>query len=200
MSAALPGPPPLVAIGASLGGLHALSEILSRLPRLNCAIAIVQHRDRRAGADLRFVLQHVTPMPVLEAEDKMPIEPGHVYLAPADYHLLVDGRGFALSLDEPVLSSRPSIDVFFESVADTYGPRAVGVLLTGSSRDGASGLARIKRRGGTVVVQDPDTAEAPAMPRAALEETAVDARLELQAIADHIARACPADAGATEAT
>jgi two-component system chemotaxis response regulator CheB len=182
---------PLVAIGASLGGLQAVSEILRLLPAgVTCPIAIVQHRDPRSGPDLLFILQHASRLPVVEAEDKMPVAPGNVYLAPPDYHLLVDGDSFALSVDAPVYAARPSIDVFFESVADARGPRAIGVLLTGSNRDGARGLARIKAAGGKAFVQDPETAHAPEMPQAGLESTRVDGRLGLAGLAERLALAC----------
>ncbi len=169
-SAPEPGmPPAVVAMGGSAGSLEAVRVILSGLPAgLEAVVVIVQHRSRESEA-LAEVLQHASRLPVTEAEDKDPVEPGRVYLAPADYHLLVEPGHFALSTDEPVLFSRPSIDVLFESVADAYGPRALGVVLTGANRDGAQGLRRIVDRGGAALVQAPATAEAQTMPRAALE-------------------------------
>lgn len=127
-------------------------------------------------------------MPVNEVEDKDPIEPGHVYLAPANYHLLVDDDGhFSLSIDEPVRFSRPSIDVTFESVADVYGPRTVGVVLTGANEDGSRGLRRIADRGGLAIVQDPAMAESPLMPASALKAVPEALMLPLEGIADHLA-------------
>ncbi len=161
--------PVVVAMGGSAGALDALRTILAGLPPgLNAVVVIVQHRARESEA-LADVLQLSSRLPVTEAEDKDPVEPGHVYLAPADYHLLVEPGHFALSTDEPVLFSRPSIDVFFESVADAYGKHTLGVVLTGANRDGARGLRRIVDRGGAALVQAPATAEAQTMPRAALE-------------------------------
>ncbi len=160
--------PAVVAMGGSAGSLEAVRTILSGLPPdLETAIVVVQHRARASEA-LVDVVQGFSPLPVAEAEDKDPVEPGRVYLAPADYHLLLEPGHFALSLDEPVLYSRPSIDVLFESVADAYGARALGIVLTGANRDGARGLRRIVDRGGSALVQAPATAEAATMPTAAL--------------------------------
>ncbi|MEO6877265.1 MAG: chemotaxis protein CheB, partial [Gemmatimonadaceae bacterium] len=117
---------------------------------------------------LTSLLQDRTALCVCEVEDKAPIAPGNIYVAPADYHLLVEAGYFSLSTDDPVRFSRPSIDVTFQSAADTYGPRAVGVVLTGANADGATGLKRIFDRGGLAYVQLPATAESPTMPAAAL--------------------------------
>jgi two-component system chemotaxis response regulator CheB len=124
---------------------------------------------------------------VVEAEDKMALEAGIVYLAPADYHLLVEERGrLALSVDPPVRSARPSIDVLFETAADAYGAALLGVLLTGASADGADGLARVKALGGRAIVEDPSTAECRTMPAAGLAATAVDYVLPLRDIGSHV--------------
>jgi two-component system chemotaxis response regulator CheB len=160
----------VVVVGVSAGGLDALCQILQGLPEsFGFALILVQHRSRDSDA-LCDVLQNCGGMAVHEAVDKEAIEPGKVYLAPADYHLLVDDGHFALSLDAPEFYSRPSIDLTFESVADAYGSRAVGVVLTGANRDGARGLARLVARGGHALVQDPATAEVPVMPLAAQQE------------------------------
>jgi two-component system chemotaxis response regulator CheB len=174
----------LIAIGASWGGLRAVSEILSALPEdLDTAVVVAQHRRMdTADGGLAAVLGLRTKLTVRDADDKEPIEPGNVYLAPPDYHLLVDDRHFALSTDEPVRFARPSIDVLFESAAEAYGDRAIGVILTGSNDDGAAGLARIKARGGVAIVQDPDEAERHEMPRAAISATVADAILPLEEI------------------
>lgn len=173
--------PTLVVVGASLGGLAGLRVLLAGLPReWLVPIAVVQHRVRDADDLLALALQEACPLRVLEPRDKEPLREGHVYLAPGDYHLLVEGDHLALSTEAPVLHSRPSIDVLFESAAEARGPGVVGVVLGGASGDGARGAARIKARGGAVVVEDPDEAEAPAMPRAAL--ASADEVLPLAAI------------------
>jgi two-component system chemotaxis response regulator CheB len=158
----------MIAVGASWGGLKALRAIAHGLPaHFPVPITFVQHRGKESGA-LRELLQDCTSLIVCEVEDKQPIMGGYIYLAPADYHLLVDGDEFSLSIDEPVRYSRPSIDVFFESVADRFGREAAGVVLTGANEDGARGLQQIVACGGLAIVQDPRTAESPIMPRAAL--------------------------------
>ncbi len=181
--------PDIVAVGTSLGGLNALIALLHDLPQnLHAPVVIVQHRGTSPDRGLVELLQEHTRLTVQEAEDKQPIVGGAVYLAPADYHLMVEEPGvLALSTDAPVRSARPSIDVLFETVAEAYGPRALAVLLTGSSADGAAGLAAIKRRGGRAIVQDPATAEAPAMPAAGISATMVDYVLPLGSIAVHLA-------------
>jgi two-component system chemotaxis response regulator CheB len=118
----------------------------------------------------------------LEAEDKMPIAAGHVYLAPANYHLLVGKTEFSLSTEAPVMFARPSIDVLFESASAAFESKTLGVLLTGASAEGAQGAAKIRERGGTVLVQDPETAECPVMPRAAIAVDAASCILPLEAI------------------
>src|SRR5688572_23491160 len=159
---------PMIAVGASSGRRKALRALAHGLPTLlRVPITFVQHRSKESGA-LRELLQDCTSLIVCEVDDKQPIMGGYIYLAPPDYHLLVDGDVFSLSVDEPVRFSRPSIDVFFESVAERFGPEAVGVVLTGANEDGAEGLRQIAARGGLAVVQDPRTAESAIMPRAAL--------------------------------
>jgi len=175
--------PALVVVGCSLGGYNALKLILGGLPRdYPLPIAIVQHR----GVDsevLTSALQELTPLPVREADDKEPIVPGCVYVAPPDYHLLVEVGRFALSTDARVLSARPSIDMLFESAADAYLDRVIAVVLTGQSRDGAQGAARVKKRGGVVVVQEPSTAEARILPDSAIAASTPDRILPLEDIA-----------------
>lgn len=167
---------PIVVIGCSWGGLDALSTILDGVPDdLPAAVVVAQHRMHRPS-ELAALLGRHTSWPVCEADDKEPLSPRRVYLAPPGYHLLVDGDHFALSTEAPVRNSRPSVDVLFESVAETYGPRAIGVVLTGANDDGAEGLVELVRRGGHAIVQHPDTAERPAMPLAALA-TGVEAEV-----------------------
>ena len=173
----------LIVIGTSWGGLQAIEILLSGLPKdFPLAIAIAQHRQRNAGDLLCDLLQRHSVLPVLEVEDKVAIAPGHVYLAPADYHLLVEPGNFALSIEAPVLYSRPSIDLLFESAADAYTDRAIGVILTGANKDGSQGLATLKRRGGLAIVQEPSEAESSSMPTAAIAATQVDYILPLTKI------------------
>jgi two-component system, chemotaxis family, protein-glutamate methylesterase/glutaminase len=173
----------IIVIGASLGGLQALQTILASLPaKFLLPIVIVQHREAGTYEILQEILQRHSLLPVCDAEDQEAIKPGHVYLAPADYHLLLEPGYFTLSTGEPVNYARPAVDVLFESAADSYGEQAVGVILTGLNHDGARGLAAIKQRGGMAIVQDPATAEAPDMPKAALAATPVAKILALAAI------------------
>lgn len=179
----------LVVIGTSLGGLAALQVLLGRLdPRLALPVAVVQHRSSESDEALLTLLRTYCPLPVEEPEDKQPIEAGHIYLAPASYHLLVDGASFALTTDAPVCYARPSIDVLFESAAIAYCERLIGVVLTGASRDGAEGARSIKERGGLLVVQDPQTAENSVMPLAALNTATADEVLPLEEIASFLNR------------
>lgn len=169
----------LIVVGASWGGLHAVSELLAGLPEeLDAAVAVAQHRAV-GSLHLDTLLQNSTTRPVVEVADKVPIEPRHVYVAPPDYHVLVEPGLFSLSTEGHVMYARPSVDVLFETAADAYRERVVGIVLTGANADGAAGLARIKRAGGVAIVQDPGTAAARAMPAAALAATAADAVLPL---------------------
>jgi len=164
------GPKRVVVVGASWGGLHALTTIVRALPPAFAApMLIVQHRARDAAGLLAELLQDVTPLRVCEVEDKEPLRDAHVYVAPPDYHVLFDDRHFALSTEAAVRYSRPSIDVALASAADTYGARAIGVMLTGANEDGAAGLKRVVDRGGWAIVQTPATAEVRTMPEAALK-------------------------------
>jgi two-component system chemotaxis response regulator CheB len=178
----------LIAIGTSLGGLNALLSVVRQLPRdLPVALVVVQHRGVSQDTGLVDLLQQNTALTVVEAEDKMALKPGIVFVAPADYHLLVEDReSLALSTDAAVRSARPSIDVLFESAADAYGDALIAVLLTGASADGAAGLARVKQRGGRAIVQDPATAECATMPSAGIAATAVDYVLPLERIGEHL--------------
>lgn len=158
----------IVMVGTSWGGLAALRTLVGGLPEeFAMAVAIVQHRHKDSDHLLRMLLQEGSPLTVCEVEDKMPIEHGRIYVAPPDYHTLVEPGHFSLSTEAPVRYSRPSIDVAFGSAADSYNHRAVGVVLTGANADGAEGLRQISDRGGLALVQDPVTAESAAMPRAA---------------------------------
>ncbi len=199
--------PEIIVIGTSLGGLHALEVLLAGLPQnLPVPVAIVQHRHKDSDNSLCVFLQAQCALPIKEAEDKEAIVPGCIYLAPADYHLLVEAgdlredwqskhqagahHTFALSTEAPVLYARPSINVLFESAAEAYGKKVLGVILTGASNDGTQGLLKIKASGGLAVVQDPTTAASPTMPKAAIAAVAVDWILPLRDIAPFIVNLC----------
>ena len=159
----------IVVVGTSWGGLAALRQLITGLPgSFALPIVVVQHRHKESNHLLTSLLQDRTRLCVCDVEDKAPISAGNLYLAPADYHLLVGDGHFSLSTEEAVLFSRPSIDVTFTSVADAYGSHAVGIILTGANSDGADGLRRIFDRGGLAFVQRPETAESPIMPTAAI--------------------------------
>ncbi len=174
-----------IVIGASAGGLEALSQLLPGLPAtLGPCLLIVVHLPRERPSLLVEIFQRRCAVAVREAQDKEPLEPGTVYFAPPDYHMLVEkNHHIALSADEPVHYSRPSIDVLFESAADAYGERLLGIILSGGNEDGASGLQAIHRAGGVTVVQQPDSAKAPAMIVSALQRGPVDFVLPLPEIA-----------------
>jgi two-component system chemotaxis response regulator CheB len=181
----------IVVAGTSYGGLAALQVLLSGLSAaFPLPLVVVQHRRKDADDGLCEYLRRRSPLPLGEPDDKERIEPGRVYLAPRDYHLLVEPGHFALSTGAAVVHARPSIDVLFESAADTYRERAVGLVLTGANRDGARGLAKIKALGGLAVVQEPQSAESRAMPEAAIAATTVDHILPLQEIAPFLSGLC----------
>jgi two-component system chemotaxis response regulator CheB len=171
-------------IGVSAGGMHALRTILCAIPETYpLPIVIVQHRGVRSDDYMIEALNDLCAITVKEAEDKEGMRPRVAYIAPADYHLLIEpDRTFSLSVDEKVQYSRPSIDVLFESAAETFASKLIGIVLTGANSDGAQGLRTIKQRGGLAIVQDPETAEAPPMPKAALRATAVDHVASLERI------------------
>jgi two-component system chemotaxis response regulator CheB len=177
-----------VVVGASAGALEALSAILPSLPHeYPFPVFAVVHQPPDKDSILARLLGGKSRVRVREAEDKEPIEPGTVYLAPPDYHLLVERDGhLSLSSDEPVHFSRPSIDVLFESAADAYGAGLVGVVLSGANQDGARGLRAVAEAGGVALVQRPDTAFASMMPSAALEAVPSARSLTLSEIADYL--------------
>lgn len=185
MTRAATSEPALVVMGASLGGLAALPVVLGALPPdFPLPIVIAQHRSAAAGVSaLVQVLQRSCSLTLREVFDKDPLVRGRVYLAPADYHTLIDGDHLALSTEARVQYARPSIDVLFHSAAEGYGPGALAVVLTGANRDGVRGARAIKQRGGAVVVQDPATAESPVLPKAVLSAVAVDRVARLDEIA-----------------
>ena len=173
-----------VVIGASAGGIQALSVVLPALPAATRAsLFIVLHLPRDKPSVLAEIFARWCALPVREAEDKEPVAPGTVYVAPANYHLLIDrGPQLSLSADDPVHHSRPSIDVLFESAAEIYGERLLGMILSGANEDGAQGLAAIKDAGGLTLVQKPDTALAPLMALSALALRPADWVLPLEEI------------------
>jgi two-component system chemotaxis response regulator CheB len=180
-------PPSLVVVGTSMGGLKALEAVLGELGAdFPLPIAVVQHRGVEIQDQLTLLLQLHCALPVSEANDKERITGGHVFIAPPDYHLLIDDGRFALSTEARVLYAGRSIDVLFESAADGYRDRVLALVLTGASADGARGAARVRARGGRVLAQDPTTAEAPEMPRAAIEAGAVDQVLPLKEIGAYL--------------
>jgi two-component system chemotaxis response regulator CheB len=158
----------LAVVGCSWGGLEAMSRVLTHLPEdAECAIVVAQHRPPVPSV-LAELWGRETSWPVVESEDKQVLAARHVYVAPPAYHLLVDGAHLALSTEAPHNHSRPSIDILFESAAKAWANRVAAVVLTGSNADGAAGAAVVDRRGGVVVIQDPDEAVRAEMPRAAL--------------------------------
>ena len=173
-----------VAIGASAGGVDALLALLSGLPASYALpIVVVLHQAEDRDSLLSDLFANRAALRVREAADKETLAPGTLYFAPPGYHLLLESdRSFSLSCDAPEHYSRPSIDVLFESAADALGAGLAAVLLTGANEDGASGLARVGRLGGLTVVQDPDEARSPEMPRAALALRAPDYVLVLEDI------------------
>jgi two-component system chemotaxis response regulator CheB len=179
----------VVVVGASWGGLRALERLLRALPGdFGLPIAVVQHRGAGGREMLSELLNVHSPLPVRESEDKDALTPGRVHLAPPGYHLLIEERHLALSVERPVHFSRPSVDLLFESAAAAHGPAAIGVVLTGSNADGAAGLRALRRRGGYAIVQHPEDAERPEMPAAALAQAGADAVVPLAGVAPLLVR------------
>lgn len=177
----------IVVIGASAGGLQALEAILDHLPAdYPVPILVVQHRSDDGSKLLSGLLARHTLLDVCEADDKSPLRPGCVLVAPAGYHALVEDGHVSLSTEAEVRFSRPSIDVAFQTAAAAYGARAVGVVLTGANDDGARGLAAIRRAGGMAIVQEPASAEHAAMPAAALAAADPQWVLPLEAIGERL--------------
>ena len=173
-----------VVIGASAGGVDALIALLAGLPaQWRLPVVVVIHLPEGHDSRLAEVFRHRLPFPVFEAEDKAPVAAGTLYFAPSGYHLSIERDfHFSLSCEPPVLFSRPAIDVLMSSAADAYGPALAGVLLTGANEDGAEGLLRIHQAGGLTIVQDPDEAEIPTMPNAAIGAHSPDHVLPLRDI------------------
>lgn len=187
-TAAGPVPDRAVVMGTSAGALEALSNLLPELPAdFPLPVMLVVHLPADKESILPELLQSKCQVAVREAEDKEPIRGGTVYVAPPDYHLLVEREGcLSLSSEEPVQYSRPSIDVLFESAADVYGAGLIGVILTGANDDGSSGSKAIEIAGGTVLVQRPDLSQSSTMPQAALKACASAIPLSLGEIARYL--------------
>lgn len=173
-----------IVIGTSAGGLSALSAVLGALPEsFHLPVIVVQHRSADNPDLLEQVLSYKVALPVCLAEEKDTIKGGCVYCAPAGYHLLIEtDRTFSLSYDPPVNFSRPSIDVLFETAAAAYGPALLAIILTGASRDGAEGIQKVRKSGGTTIAQQPANAQFPYMPQAAVDTGSVQHILDLQGI------------------
>lgn len=174
----------VVAVAASAGGLAALTSLLERLPAdFPSAVVVVQHLDPRHRSVLAEILTRRTPLAVKEAGDGDRLEPAHVYVAPPNRHLLVNAEGtVSLSEAELVRFLRPSADTLFKSVAAAFGERAIAVVLTGTGSDGADGVTAVKRRGGTVIVQDEASSEFFGMPESAIRTGSADMVLPLDRI------------------
>jgi two-component system chemotaxis response regulator CheB len=185
-----------IVLGASAGGVQALSELLPALPgSAQVSVFVVLHLPRDRPSLLAEVFSHKCALTVREAQDKEPVAPGTVYFAPANYHLLIDeGPQLALSVDELVHHSRPSIDVLFESAAEIYRERLLGVILTGANEDGAAGLAAVHDAGGITVIQEPQSAQASLMVLSALRRRCPDLVLPLGEIGQLFGSLAPSTA------
>ena len=173
-----------VVVGTSAGGLSALKALLAFVPKdFRMPVVIVQHFHPLQNDSFIANLNQGCQVPVREAGEKESLEPGMVYLAPPNYHLLIElDRTLSLSVDPKVNFSRPSIDILFETAARAYGAKLIGVILTGANQDGAAGLRTVREHGGLAIVQDPAAAEFPAMPSAALKEAGADHVLSITGI------------------
>lgn len=182
----------VVAVGGSAGGMDALVEILEPLsPSFPAPVLVVQHLHKTDGGRFAEHLARRAPLPVEEASDKLPIEAGRVYVAPANYHLLLETSGtLALSVDAKVNWARPSIDVLFESAARAYGDAVIGIILSGANDDGAAGMKCIVDHGGVGIAQDPATAQVAVMPHAAVELAALELVLAPRDIGARLLQLC----------
>jgi len=186
----------IVAVGTSWGGLSALTKLLGALPAdFPVPIVVVQHRGKDSERLLSHLLQDATALTVCEIEDKDPLAPGTVHLAPANYHTMVERGYLSLTIEEPVRFSRPSIDVTFASAADAYQSETIGVVLTGANEDGSRGLAQIVKQGGVALVQDPKTAEISTMPKSAIRAVPSAEVLPLDRIGARLMEIVREDAG-----
>lgn len=182
----------LLIIGGSAGSLEVLLEVLPKIKMGFCLpMIIVLHRKSDNDFLLQQLLSTKTYLKVKEAEEKEIIEPATIYIAPADYHLLIErDHSFSLDYSEKVNHSRPSIDVTFQSATDVYGKYLTCILLSGANSDGSSGLKYLKEKGGTAIVQQPESALVPYMPQQAILSNAVDLILDNQGIASYLNNLC----------
>ncbi|MBW3595406.1 MAG: chemotaxis protein CheB [Actinobacteria bacterium] len=186
----------LVVIGCSWGGFHSLREIFNVLPGdFAVPIVVAQHRLAQGPDGLHTSLQSASRIPIADVMDKEPLLGGAIYLAPSDYHTIVEGKYLALSTEEVVQFARPSIDVLFESAANSYGNTLIAVILTGANEDGAEGLRRVKELGGYTIVQDPKSAIRREMPEAALAKVRPDRVLTIEQIGPHLVELCSSKVG-----
>jgi len=177
-----------IVIGGSWGGIEAVSTILEQLPeRFPLPIVVVLHQHRKAGSHIPEIFGRKCALNVKEADEKEILEPGNVYIAPPNYHLLIEkDRSLSLNIDKRVHFSRPSIDVTFISAAESFRDGLIGILLTGANQDGAEGVLHVKRCGGLAIIEDPDSAKVSTMPQSALNLTRVDQILNIQDIPDFL--------------
>lgn len=173
-----------IVIGLSSGGMSAMKLLFSRLPEdFKTPIVVVQHINARSDSQWIHLLNNQSNLLIKEVDEKEQIVPGTIYIAPPNYHLLIEkDKTFSLTIDERVNYARPSIDVLFESAAESYSNKLIGIVLTGSNHDGSNGIKRIKELGGLAIIQDPDTAESPYMPRSAITGIEPDYILPLENI------------------
>lgn len=181
-------PAEAILIGGSTGSIEVLLQVLPALPApLPFALIIVLHRKNTADSTLANLLSQKTTCPFREVDDKDPVKPGTIYLAPADYHLLIEqDKSFSLDDSEKINYSRPSIDVTFESAADVYGSSLIGVLLSGANADGMKGMQAIQKAGGLLIAQQPDTALVGFMPQQAIANTTVDYILDVPGLIEFL--------------
>lgn len=177
-----------IVIGGSAGSLSVIFEMLPALQtNLSAAIIFVLHRKNSADSSLSSLLSTKTQIPTKEVEDKDPLIPGTIYLAPADYHLLIEKNlSFSLDSSEKINFSRPSIDVTFESAADVFGPDLIAILLSGANDDGTAGLLAVKKSHGLAIAQKPESAQMPFMPQHAISNMDIDLILDVKGISNFI--------------
>ncbi len=178
----------LLVIGGSAGSLDVLLQVFPHIKYpISFAIVIVLHRKNSSDSGLADLLTSRTKIPVSEIEDKEPVLNNHIYLAPGDYHLLIEkNMSFSLDFSEKINYSRPSIDVAFETAADAFGDKLTCLLLSGANADGTEGLKFVKNAGGQIAIQDPETAESPLMPWTALLNIEADQVLDVKQMIDFI--------------
>ena len=174
----------IIVIGTSAGGIPLLLNIFSTLPTsFHIPIILVQHISKANSTGYIPILEQSSQLPIIEAYDKMPITPGHIFVAPPEYHILVEeNKSLSIGLFDPVCYSRPSVDVLFESAAEVYQHECLGIILSGANADGAKGLKHIAKYKGTCIIQDPNEAEFSRMPKSAMKESKVAQILTLNNI------------------